>query len=495
MIECSDYRLYSPDSNTLERNTYMQKISKYLGTFALTCTLLLSSSGAVFASIPDVVLYEGRLLDSAGDPIVSSMTFRFSLWSSSDFTGADLTGAGAIEITAPSYSGWQEEHTFTPTSLGTFSRELGSVTPLPNVDFTIHKFLQVEIKNSGDADTDYQLMDPTGDDGGDADDRKTIGSIPYAIHAEDAHQTAQDAFLLDADDSAGSGDVIQLQFGDTLGKFLEYDITGGYFRFNDDVLISGDLTVTGLINGVDITSLPGGHTQNTDTGTDADTFEINDDGNGATLDTTGLTGDITVSFDDADTTVVGEDNTQTLTNKTIDGDDNTITDIDISSLKDRDKTILLAPEYNNITLHQDGSDNRASLYQGVDTVSDQQYYSLTSQEATLQDLDLHIIVPIPDDFVSFQATPLQIYVYTDTTDSSENQVDVFVDDSVGTAVALVGGADLTSALAGIWTEYAITFGGVPTFTPGGFLTLQLKMQSHSSNVIRVGRTQLNYIGK
>jgi len=40
------------------------------------------------------------------------------------------------------------------------------------------------------------------------------------------------------------------------------------------------------------------HTQNTDTGTTADTFEINNDGNGIILSTTGLTGDRTLTFPD-----------------------------------------------------------------------------------------------------------------------------------------------------------------------------------------------------
>lgn len=59
------------------------------------------------------------------------------------------------------------------------------------------------------------------------------------------------------------------------------------------------------------------HTQNTDTGTTSTTFDINSGGSKLTLDSTGLTTNRTITFNDADTVVVGEANTQTLTNKTL----------------------------------------------------------------------------------------------------------------------------------------------------------------------------------
>lgn len=54
-----------------------------------------------------------------------------------------------------------------------------------------------------------------------------------------------------------------------------------------------------------------------DSGTKSDTFEINSDGNSATLDTVGLTGDQTYTFPDESGEFVIIDGTQTLTNKTL----------------------------------------------------------------------------------------------------------------------------------------------------------------------------------
>ena len=63
----------------------------------------------------------------------------------------------------------------------------------------------------------------------------------------------KEEFTIDADDSASGS--LTLRFGTTLSKELTYDQSNGWFNFNDDVRIEGSLTVTGLINGIDIATL------------------------------------------------------------------------------------------------------------------------------------------------------------------------------------------------------------------------------------------------
>ncbi len=65
----------------------------------------------------------------------------------------------------------------------------------------------------------------------------------------------RDNFVIDADDTAQS--AISLQFGKTLAKKLEYDIANGRFNFNDNVRIQGNLTVTGLMNGLSGSNIAG----------------------------------------------------------------------------------------------------------------------------------------------------------------------------------------------------------------------------------------------
>lgn len=632
----------------------------------LICSLLVmpfSSSNIARANVPQLFLYEGRLLDNSGNPITTAHSFRFSFWSSSDSVAGDQLGSGAINTGSANYGGWFEEQTVTPNANGTFSVELGAVTAIPTVmNFNVHKFLQVEIKSTAAPLTSYQLMDPTGDNGGDANDRKTIGSVPYAHNADKAMESENANFTVDPDDiiqGAGTGSV-NLRFGTALGKILSYDTDNSYFDFNDHVNIQGNITLTGTVDGVDVSVIGGqahaqntdtgsttnvftldsddtggdvslvfgaalneritwdnansefdftddinvtgniavsgtvdgvdvstlgttvgtidttlsahlngaaskhdateidfekndgsknviqassddvesalddldegignrtytndnyvadgqsitasidaldtqvgafaasNHNQNTDTGTSSTTFEVNTTTNGAIIDTTGLTADRTITFNDANTVVVGESNTQVLTNKTIDGDDNTIQDIPLSALKDQNKTILLKPEYNKMTIAQDMTDNLATIKQGHDAASGRIFYTLSSAQASLQDLDFYIAVQIPHDFQSFQATPLQISLRSDSTVAADNQIDVSLSDTANAAVTLVGGADLVGAVANNWEEKSITFGGAPTFAAGDFVILRLNVQARSNNKISISEIKFNYVGK
>ncbi len=234
---------------------------KIMSLFGLALILsVVPMQSSAFANAPQALVYEGRLLDSSGAVITAPQTFRFSFWSSADKLPGDIDGVtGLIVPTAANYSLWQEEQTVTPNANGTFSLRLGDVTPLPDIDYTVHKYLQVEVMPAGSLPTDYELLDPTGDNGADAEDRKTIGSVPYALNTEAAQYSNEEGFVIDNDDTilnAGTGSV-ELQFGDTLGKILSYDTDNSYFNFNDNVNIEGDLTLTGTINGVDITTLSG----------------------------------------------------------------------------------------------------------------------------------------------------------------------------------------------------------------------------------------------
>lgn len=474
----------------------------FIGISALIIALSVNIF-TVWAQVPTFIIYEGRLLDKFDQPVTTAYMFRFSLWSSDDFNSAtDLLADGTINTTSAGYGQWQEEQIVTPNDKGIFSVQLGKVMPFTGINFALHKHLQVEIKAVGDPVTSYQLMDPTGDAGADTDDRKDIGSMPYALNAENAYQSEAETFILDADNTkegTGAG-AIQLQFGSTLGKVLEYDLTNSYFNFNDSVNIQGDLTLTGLINGVDVVTLT--HPQNTDLGTSSATFVINNGGNRLVLDSSSLTANRTLTFPDGDTELVGTDTVQTLTNKTIDGDLNTIINIDRSSLKNQNNTILLSPDYQNISIYQDGSNNKASIYAGND--GDEKYYVLTSDQSTMQDLDLQITVGMPTDFVGWQTSanvgekaPLQIYVRSTTANPADAHLEATLLDSTNASVALNNGDDLTSTVVDTWIvkDIEIINPSAFTFNPGESVLLNLKLQANSGNRLYVGKITLNYIGK
>ncbi len=463
---------------------------------------------AVFISLSIIIdpikaapplIYTGQLLDADRQPIQSPQNFRFSLWTSSNFVSLDTDENGLIDTGRPNYAAWQETHVVSPGQFGSFSVELGKSTPLPNFDMSTPLFLQIEVKPVAAINTEYQLLDPTKDNGNDSIDRNALGISPYASAAINAEQTFRETFVLDADatiENAGAGEI-QLQFGNSLGVYLAYRPATSMFVFNDDVNIDGDLTVTGLINGIDFgTAFTTNHPQNTDSGTTQTTFEINSSGNSVIISSNGLTADRTVTFDDADTTVVGTDNTQTLTNKTIDGDNNSIQNLDYSAFKDRNKTILLSPEVENISIHEDGSDNAITLTMGYDEADNERYYTATSQSGSLQDIDLYIPFQIPDDFVGWQAAPIQVNIRTDSFDAAQNSVNISMEDSLKSEVALAGANDLLSTITGnSWRNYDITFAGTPTFIPGSGALIRVKLKSQNNNGATIGHIRLYYVGK
>ncbi len=213
-------------------------------------------------------IYNGRLLNSAGTALTTAHTIRLSYWTSADHVSSDTTEAGAIDTSASTFAGWNEVHTVTPNSDGYFSLELGSVTTLPTMDSLsvstlLSLFLQVEVKAASDADTSYELLDSNASSA--TIDRSPVFSVPFALNADMVDQRdvgtgsgsipllesgavlaktalpaglTRDIFTIDSDDSASEP---TLRFGDALAKTLSF--TNGAFRFNDDLLIAGSLTI------------------------------------------------------------------------------------------------------------------------------------------------------------------------------------------------------------------------------------------------------------
>jgi len=230
------------------------------GTFAIVALFITVPLHALADSTPNLLNYDGRLLNSSNAAITTAQDFRFSIWSNQDNQSGDITGTGAINIGAANYGGWYEEQTVTPNSQGAFSVVLGSSTTLPVVQFSSGKYLQVEVRTSGGEDTEYQVLDP--DSSSSTIDRMTIGSNLYAENAERLHNRSV---------GTGSGNILLLQSGAALsigGNFTINDDNEGAdavltfgniiaaetlkflssehrFEFSDDVHVTGNLTASG----------------------------------------------------------------------------------------------------------------------------------------------------------------------------------------------------------------------------------------------------------
>lgn len=296
--------------------------SLLLGVFALGIALFnASENGYAAVTTPATINYQGRLLSAANVPLAGNYTFRFSVWNTSDWVGGDTTGGGAINVGSAGYAGWQEVHAVTIAAgdFGLFNMNLGDTTPFPSFTAVTHKNLQVEVKVTGTLDTSYEILDPQGTLA-DTVDRKPLENQAYAQNADTIDNadlglasgnivalgagnvfpvstipgaTNADAFTLDNDSTAVG--PVTLQFGALLAKTLSYVPASGWFHFNDNVDIAGNLTTTGTINGVNLAAIPFG---NMATRAKKQSFKVEYDGATLNPDGTSNKGKMVVDHED-----------------------------------------------------------------------------------------------------------------------------------------------------------------------------------------------------
>lgn len=191
-----------------------------------TLSLGISQLALAATTVPQQLIFHGDLANNVGGPLSGTYTFRLSLWSSADFDAGTDTNGTDIDVTSPNYLGWQEVHTYSVVN-GKFALDMGSITPFPNNIFNQPAtFLQVEVGNSIST---LELIDSHPDP---LIDRSQFFSVPYAFNAD----------KIDWKDVGYGADEIP------------------YLDANGQLPIS---------------TIPGG--------TNEDSFTINNDGNGASL--------------------------------------------------------------------------------------------------------------------------------------------------------------------------------------------------------------------
>jgi hypothetical protein len=442
---------------------------------------------------PYTVSYSAKLTDSGSNPITTAQTIRFSLWTDADFNAGDLLGTGDINPAAIGYAGWYEEHTVTPDANGLFHVDLGSITTLPNVTSGTYVFLEVDVKPSASPKTAYEVLDPTGTTA-DTADRHTINSSFFTINSDTVDNrdvgispgdivaldvvgnfpvsvvpggTNADTFVIDSDDSVSAPGTIQLQFGTTLAELIEYDIASSYFNISDDVNIQGGLAANGNI---DFSSSSEFHMR-----------EVADES---------VTNCTTLNELVLDTTE------QKIYVCTATGSPGTWASL-TSSGSAYNQSIVIEPEYEDAVIFADGADNKGKLISDfIDTDggagnANINFYNWTTRQSTLQDIDLILRVDLPDGFTGFQATPVEIAYRTADNNTANNRIDVFIEDTSGTAIALTGGTGLTSTT---FATTGITFGGAPTFTAGEPITIKIKLSALNAGFADLGKISINYTG-
>lgn len=489
---------------------------------------------------PHTHAYNGRLLDSAGNPVTSAVSIRFSYWTSADYDSATDAGAGgSINAGATHYAGWQEVQTVTPNASGYFSVELGSTTALP--DFStlpaatlLSLFLQVEVKPSASADTAYELLDSDPTDT--TKDRSGILSVPFALNADTIDQrevgtssgsiallsdggkfkksvipggTNEGTFTLDADNTEAS--AVTLKFGDTLSKTLTYDVNQGAFVFNDDVVIQGNLTV-GLVNGIDITSL--GSSVDVLRATNGGGLSLLVAGGSYRLNNTVVNfAGASIAMNPSTTNYVFFGSGGLTKNSTGFPSDETYVPVaevvtgagTISSISDRrimnndtrEHTVSLKfnPAFDKVSFQADGTNNVGQLTLLHDDINLKNYYRWTSTQSTLQDYDLLVHIALSPSFVRWLQTttenPISFTYRTSSASALNNKIDIQIYDTSGVPITLSGSvSDLANTN---WTTSEIEFTGVPTWTAGQDMMVRIRGFAKDNFEAQISSLKLNYI--
>lgn len=154
--------------------------------------------------------------------------------------------------------------------------------------------------------------------------------------------------------------------------------------------------------------------------------------------------------------------------------------------------LSIHPEYPNAIYYQSGSTYIGQLVgSGGLNSGFENTYQWSSTKSAIQDYWVSTRVRIPDNFVRWDPVKaLQLRYRTKTGTTSQNHITVKLLDTTGAAVALTGGATLANTS---FTTANITGPqGAGTYTPGGFITILVKLAANSSGQANAGFITLNW---
>jgi len=302
--------------------------------------------------------------------------------------------------------------------------------------------------------------------------------------------------------------ISRFSFGDSLSKTLTYEQSSSWFEFNDDVNIEGDLTVTGLINGIDITTLATSAEQLKVSSGAGLTIDVAAGGyriNGATTHYAGTSGNAVTDeatnyvFFNSGGLVINTTGFATgssvirLAEATATGGVVTaVTDRRVMQSDDREISVekVIRPGYEGVAFQGDGTKNTGRMYVNHDSTNKKNYYQWYSTPNTLQDYFIVLSVTLPTDFKTWETSELSVEYRSTSGATTENKLDVSVFDTSGAAVTLTGSSG--SLASTTWSTASISFTGSPTWTAGQEMLIKLKVHSRKQSEMHVGDVKLKY---
>lgn len=408
----------------------------------------LSSSPAFAAqTVPYKINYQGRLTNSSGTAMPDgsyNMTFR--LYSAA--SGGTATWTEVRDTT----------NRVTVTG-GQFAVQLGSVTALSPSIFTSQPlYLEVELPSVATATCSTAACASYTE--GPMTPRQNLASSAYAMNAD----------TIDGIDSSSLARI------DASNTFSSANTFSAANTFNSTVMIgSGNSSSKFVINDNSSVAL-----------FTADTV--------STIVKVGTTSSATLSNVRLLTTSAEFNGTVRIGTATDGADISAANGVLLSGTARRTRSIVLTPEYANSVLDASpGYSNIGSMTSKFDLTNRRNYYKWTTTgTATGQYYDVVVQVPIPSDFSAWASTtPITVDNYS----NDGSFVMVEVRDTSGAVESAINFASIGPYGYNSWQTQ--TLGAVAgSYTPGGYMTLRLRMRAASSTSdLRISTIKMNYLSK
>lgn len=175
-------------------------------------------------------------------------------------------------------------------------------------------------------------------------------------------------------------------------------------------------------------------------------------------------------------------------------------DSKIGSNASNNDDLTFFAEYPNAVISKDGSDNRGTLISDYDATDLEHYYDWTSNQATLQDINLKFRFALPTDFVSTGNFTFRYRTQNTTSSNNNVQVNVANATNLTTGAPTVCGSSNTNTSNNAWATGTITSGTLTTGCTGGtaldagdIIEVNIKLLAVTgSNFAEVGKLNLAY---
>jgi len=329
----------------------------------------------------------------------------------------------------------------------------------------------------------------------------TLSGVDSSLSTSGAILT-EDNLTLNGDN--GAVDAV-LTFGNASGvQTLEFLNTAQMFQFSTDVNVQGNLTVSGTINGVDISNLA----------SDATHLKVS---SGAGLTISVAAGDYRINgtlirYDGGSNIVVQPSTTNYIfmtatganvgatfptdrsfiplaTVVTSEAGVTTVTDRRSMNVDDREQSeyIDFNPTFEGASYLGDGTSNVGRLFVTDEDGVTTNYYKWTSTISTLQDYDITLRTTVPYSFLSWRDSAMQLRYKTDTADTADNAFTVSVYDTADAAVTLSG--SVANIASSDWTTKYVEFTD-GTWTEGETFRMVFHMMAKDNHFIDLGSIRL-----